>query len=108
MGHIGIAVIKAALVVAVTAWSAPTLAQTQQQRDWCYKDGATDDQTIEGCSAVLESPQTSTKSRAIAYYNRGLAYANKKDQDRAISNFDKAIETNPEDPDFFIDRGIAY
>ena len=43
-----------------------------------------------------------------AYYNRGIAYANQKKYDLAISDFSKAIELDPKDALAYINRGIAY
>ena len=44
---------------------------------------------------------------ATTYYNRGLAYANKREYDRAIQDYDRAIEL---DPDYaaYNNRGSAY
>ena len=45
---------------------------------------------------------------AEAYYNRGLAYANKGEFDAAIQDFNKAIGLNPEDANTYNNRGAAY
>jgi len=45
---------------------------------------------------------------AMAYFNRGLVYANKEDMDRAISDWDKAIELDPDFSAVYYNRGIAY
>jgi tetratricopeptide (TPR) repeat protein len=45
---------------------------------------------------------------AEAYYNRGLTYGKKGQYDRAISDFNKAIELNPKYAMAFNDRGVAY
>jgi tetratricopeptide (TPR) repeat protein len=67
-------------------------------------------------------------SDAMAYFNRGLAYsnrrgigkigsglvvtagayANKRDYDKAIADFDKAIALNPSYPSVYYNRGIAH
>ncbi|MBI4824198.1 MAG: tetratricopeptide repeat protein [Nitrospirae bacterium] len=43
-----------------------------------------------------------------AYYNRGIAYYNKKLYDEAIKDFDKVIELNPENANAYIGRGNIY
>ncbi|MCX7833208.1 MAG: tetratricopeptide repeat protein [Ignavibacteria bacterium] len=42
------------------------------------------------------------------YYNRGIAYRYKGDYDRAIQDYNKAIEINPNDADAYYYRGLAY
>ena len=44
----------------------------------------------------------------VAYYNQGLAYFNKGQYDKAISDTSKAIEINPRDADAYNNRGNAY
>jgi tetratricopeptide (TPR) repeat protein len=43
-----------------------------------------------------------------AYSNRGVAWINKGDYDRAISDFDKTIELNPSHIDAYLNRGSAW
>ena len=43
-----------------------------------------------------------------AHYNRGGAYVNKGDYDRAIEDYTKAIELNPDYADAYKNRGFAY
>ncbi len=45
---------------------------------------------------------------AMAYFNRGLVYANKEDLDRAISDWDKAIQLDPNFSAVYYNRGITY
>ena len=45
---------------------------------------------------------------AMAYFNRGLIYANKEDFDHAISDWDKAIQLDPNFSAVYYNRGIAY
>ena len=44
----------------------------------------------------------------MAYFNRGLVYANREDFDRAISDWDKAIQLDPNFSAVYYNRGIAY
>ena len=46
---------------------------------------------VRSCSAIIEADPKG----AMAYYNRGLAYQLNGDGDRAISDFNKVIELNP-------------
>src|ERR1700761_9375824 len=85
----------------------PALAQTQQQHDWCFSPSATDDQTIEGCSAVIGSPTEAT-NQAGAWRNRGLSHDNKGLYDQAIADFTHAIAIKPDFAEAFISRGVSY
>ena len=46
-------------------------------------------------------------SYAVAYYNRGLAYAVKGQHDKAISDFNKILEINPRDAMAYGYRGVT-
>ncbi|MGH6835049.1 MAG: tetratricopeptide repeat protein, partial [Methylocella sp.] len=45
---------------------------------------------------------------ATAYYNRGLAYYDRGDHDRAIADYDAAIRLDPKHVDAYNNRGNAY
>jgi tetratricopeptide (TPR) repeat protein len=63
------------------------------------------EQSNENIDLTIESL---TKAIAEAYYNRGLAYLNSGDYDKAITDFNKAIELNPVYVDAYYYRGLAY
>ena len=60
---------------------------------------------ISACDAY---PPTNVGNNAGAYYNRGIAYKNKGQYERAISDYTKALEINPRDADTYYNRGITY
>jgi len=84
------------------------LAQTQQQSDWCYSETATDDQTIDGCTALIQSAQSTSTVKAAAYDNRGYAYEDKHLYDQAIADETQALALNPNDPATYNNRGVSY
>ncbi len=45
---------------------------------------------------------------ATAYNNRGNVYADLKDYQKAISDYNEAIRLNPEYADAYYNRGVAY
>ena len=87
----------------------PAVAQTQQQLDWCdHKNGATADLLIRGCTAVIAAGKYSGKGIAFAFNNRGIAYQNKGQYDRAIEAYGQAIALDPNFAQAFVNRGFTY
>jgi len=66
------------------------------------------DRRIRGCTQIIDRGDATPNYIAGAYEARGLAYHRKRDYDRAIADFDKAIEINPEEVGFHISKGIVY
>jgi tetratricopeptide (TPR) repeat protein len=83
-------------------------AQTAQQRDWCYSPTATDDQTIDGCTALIGSGRETTAGQAAAYNNRSGAYVNKGLLDQAIADDNQSLALNPNHSGTYDSRGDAY
>jgi len=92
--------------------SSPALAQSSAQlRHWCFSVEATDDQTIMGCSSIIDADHKAEKNMnriATAYTNRGLSYANKEQYDMALRDYAEAIRINPDDPITYNNSGIAH
>ena len=58
---------------------------------------------------IKSTQQKQSESRdAQFYYNRGNAYAGKRQYDKAISDFNKALEINPRFAEAYRERGLAY
>ncbi len=73
------------------------------------KQSADLDRQIRGCTQIVDrGKRESQKNRAGAYWNRGNAYYLKREVDRAIADFDKAIALNPEYVDAYVNRGNVY
>ena len=90
-------------LAAPAAW-----AQTQQQHDWCYSPDATDDQTVEGCTALIQAGHDTPANRAAAYDNRAFAYRNQHLPDQAITDENQALALDPSDANGFNNRANAY
>ncbi|MBP5973306.1 tetratricopeptide repeat protein [Brasilonema sp. CT11] len=67
-------------------------------------------QAITYFSKALEQDNDSTKAlnRKIVYFYRGNSYGNKKDDDRAISDYNQAIKLDPNLAQAYYNRGISY
>ena len=83
-------------------------AQQSPAQTWCYGNDSTDDQTIAGCTRVIQSGREDQRDLASAYFNRGLVYGHKSDFDRAIRDFDQAIKINPNYVEALYSRGLTY
>jgi tetratricopeptide (TPR) repeat protein len=90
------------LGVSLVAIAASSAAMAEDKHDCLgHKD---DNVRIQGCSAlILHDPRD-----AVAFHNRGLAYVAKDDIDRAIADYTRAIELNPNYGPAFEARGRAY
>ena len=94
-------------IVAVVATVISASAQLSPHWQACTGNPGIDwDQQIKSCTALIESGKELKENVAIAFYNRALAYENKKDYARAIADFDEAIRLNPNDADALLYRGL--
>ncbi|ANZ74317.1 BA75_00603T0 [Komagataella pastoris] len=53
---------------------------------------------IKYATLVIEDASADAKAKSKGYYRRGSAYSSLKDEDSAISDFQKALELSPSDP----------
>jgi tetratricopeptide (TPR) repeat protein len=102
-----------AVTIAFTAITAvassAARAQTKQQFNWCISENdPTPDQKISGCTAVIQAGKLKGKNLVFAFVNRGAAYYEKSQYDRAIEDFDPAVKLNPKYAIAFNDRCAAY
>src|SRR5208283_824047 len=87
-----------------------TMAALGQTRDqnWDKCKAGDPDTGIAGCTALIQANQETTRDLASVYYNRGLAYRDKKDYDSALQDLDKALQLNPNFPGALNSRGNTY
>lgn len=84
-----------AFVIAALA-AAPAIAQRDQNERWCAgEDGATADQKIAGCSAIIVAGKETPHNLAVAYNTRGGQFYYKGEHLRAIADYDQAIRLDP-------------
>jgi tetratricopeptide (TPR) repeat protein len=86
------------LCLAASLAAAPALAQTEQQSDWCVNNGGafSPDLQIKGCAAFIQANVgKNARQMAFAFKNRGNAYKDKADYDRAIADYNEAIRLDP-------------
>src|SRR5471032_1886728 len=107
-------VAAAAFVFAAGMLVGPTVALAQTAKETAKEWNCTGnpdiawDVQISGCTAVIQSGNYSGMNLAWAFNNRGNAYTEKKEYDRAIADYDQAIRLNPKYALVFDGRGINY
>jgi tetratricopeptide (TPR) repeat protein len=83
-------------------------AQVQQLHALCGNPTATSDERISACSQLIQSGWDSDRNLAVSYFNRGAAQEKKGDLDRAIADFNQALQIQPSYAKAYNGRGIAY
>jgi tetratricopeptide (TPR) repeat protein len=71
------------------------------------KDRISAEPQIVGCTALIKSDENNARVLAIAYNNRGNAYAGNGQYELAIQDYDESIKLNPNYAKTFNNRGVA-
>ncbi len=104
--------IIAAAAVFVAAFSAAESDGAELSQNWmlCVNKNVifSRDLAISGCTAIIQSGRETERNLAMAFNNRGTAYSDKKDYDRAIADYSEAIRLNGNYATAFSNRGVAY
>src|SRR5918995_1809935 len=99
------------VVLGMLSFAGPAGAQHMSQH-WARclneQEAFTADQSIEGCTAVIQAARGVPAKLAIAFNSRGNSHAAKDQPDRAIEDFDQAIRLNPNDVLSLVYRGLAW
>ena len=66
------------------------------------------DEAIRLFTKVIDSGELSQEDLSRAYNSRGLAWAQKRDFDKAIADFTKVIEIDPRDDIAYYNRGFIW
>jgi tetratricopeptide (TPR) repeat protein len=98
------AVIKLTTVLATFA----VLFGQSRQENWDLCFGSDPEQSIAGCSAIIQSGQENDASLSKVFDTRGLAYMHKRDYVRAIQDYDQAIRLNPRSATAIYNRALTY
>jgi tetratricopeptide (TPR) repeat protein len=86
--------------------SVPSAGNATRDHQDCT--GSNPERVITGCTRMTQNPAESPHNRAIAFYNRGGIYKQRKDYDRAIADYSEAVKIDPQYVNAYINRGMAY
>lgn len=100
--------ILAIVLLAMGFGASASLPGQTRDENWkrCTDPGP--DLSIEACTALIQSGQETIENLSAAFYNRGNAYRHKDELDRAIHDYDRALELNPGNANALDNRGVAY
>lgn len=95
-----------ALILAVAVW---VLAGPAWAAGWddCKQEKNLD-LTIKSCTTIIKNSKETAKNQALAYFHRGMAYADKRQYDTAIADYTAAVKLNPAYSAAYNNRGAAY
>ena len=83
-------------------------AQPANDAERCASITNNPDLAIQHCSRAIESGKFTGEPLARLHYNRGIEWAAKSNYDRAIADYDAAIQLNPRNGDAYYNRGNAW
>jgi tetratricopeptide (TPR) repeat protein len=93
----------AVAIVLLLAGLAPASAQTCDNTQ-----GTSPDDVVAACTRLISSGRVTGETLARYYNNRGVAFVNKKDHDRAIDDYDHAIKINSRLTTAYHNRGRSF
>src|SRR5262245_55241649 len=85
--------ILASLVIGSLAESQVSCIHTNDA-EYCHKEKANPDLSLQHCSRGIQSGALQGQALATVFNNRGNAYADKGEYDRAIQDYNQAIHLN--------------
>ena len=98
--------------MAVRAVLAVTLllsgAQTASADDLKDCTSAPPDQAIVACTNLIEGGKFDSQEQAIAYTNRGVALRKKGGLERALADFDRAVELDSGQAPIYANRDVVH
>lgn len=98
-----------ALIGASGASAAVTVIGTSSARS-CYEAAEHEnasDAAMRTCDYALTSEGLTAHERTATFVNRGIIYFHRSRFDRAIEDFDRAIELDPDEAEAFLNKGVA-
>jgi tetratricopeptide (TPR) repeat protein len=98
----------AVMVGAAFAASGPSGSDCGKRAPQCVDDGCAANQQIIACTAALGSGRLDAIARSLAHFTRGDAHFDLQNYERAVADYDEAVQLNPEFAAAYRNRGEAY
>jgi tetratricopeptide (TPR) repeat protein len=98
-----------AVLAFLVQFNSASMAQRPMEWMKCLGlEGPIIDAVIDGCTAVIEAGREPREKLATAFDNRGVAYRHKGEYERALQDYEQAIQLNPSNANAYNNRGIIY
>ncbi len=97
----------AVLAVLAALYAAPAKAEWTSEAEACYQAGDSPAGGIVLCSEAIDTPGLDQANLAITYSNRGNSFFDLGQFDRAVTDYDVALELQPDDSVTLSNRGAA-
>jgi tetratricopeptide (TPR) repeat protein len=100
-----LAIVSGGMIFVLIA-SAPSAGKQANDRKTCQE--ASGDVAIAACTRAIESGEFKGRALAQIYFNRGVEWGNKANDDRAIADYVEAIRLDPNDAEALHNVAIVY
>jgi lipoprotein NlpI len=97
---------RAAVLLLLLVWSMASLAASRRDFDDCQASEPV--ARIAACTRIVDDRGENPRNRLVAYFNRGRAWRDKGELDRAIADFTAAITLDPKLAQLYNSRGVTW
>jgi tetratricopeptide (TPR) repeat protein len=80
---------------------------TDQDEEDCTRS-LDPEKIIPACTKLAEDRSDTPRNRAVAYYDRGNAYKNRQEYDRAVADYSDALKLDPKYAHAYLNRGFSF
>ena len=97
-----------ALTVAVLGVAIGATAGMAEDQADCKLSREKPDDAVSACTRLIEKGGRTNSDLATIYTHRGKAWDEKDEEDRALADYNKALELDPNNADAYFDRGVYF
>jgi lipoprotein NlpI len=98
----------AVVIGAAFASSTPSGSECGKRTAQCLDDSCAANQQVVACSSALQTGRFDAPARSLVHFTRGDAQFDLGNYERAIADYDEAIQLNPEFAAAYRNRGESY